>query len=382
MSYIDEKTGRRKLRIKVDDEKALKNSKFSKKNKELIKSFIKREKEDITASSTIAKKIHHLEAIDNYWINKPFNKLSRKDIRKLYKDLHENKILTKKKKFYSEDSKTSYLKTFRRLMKFMFRRKLYYDKSVSYEESFGDLKYKRNDDDREPTIFSMEQLKQMCSLASPKMRIVIALGGDAGARPEEMWNIHRKHITWDKNRQVYDVYINSPKKNSKGRTCDSPYFTDIIKYYLASFDLKPDDYVVKLDEYHINRQLKVLAKKIGVEAPKDKNLRKKSLSIYSLRHSSIQNFYDLYGGNLIYMANRYGWSPKSTPQRLDGYMARSKVNLPDSGELANQPKVTEIETRLRIKEVEIEMLNKKLEAHDRLFERFLKKEEKLKEFPK
>jgi len=362
MVRIDERTGRRKLRGKANWKKAIENSPFSKTDLNLIRQFLEYE-EPANEASTLKKKVDHLKAVSRWLNSKPFNALIQADIRTLYLSLKDNTIKTAKGENYSEENKKLILKSFYRFMRYIFRNQLHEDKTQNYELLFGDLKYKKNHDDREPVIIPQEKLKQMVNFASHNMKIILMLGGDSGLRPEELFNVKREHISWDNKNKIYNVFVNAPKTGSRRRTADLGFTSEVMKYWLETSDLKPSDFVVQLVPDYINRQLKEYCKRVGIESTNGK-----SISIYSLRHSSIQEYVELYRGNIVILANRYGWKYSTAPRRLEDYLARSKVGMPNAGELANQTKIEDVVTQLRVRDAEIEYMREQLKKIERFME--------------
>jgi integrase len=340
-----------------DYESRLSKSSLRKYNRDLVFKYLKyKEEKKFTKNITLIKYVTHFSTIEK-WFDKRFNEITRIDFEDVLLKLKKDEIINIRGDVYSEDSKECYLWDLRSLMKWIFMNGLYFEKNMNYDQVFGDTTYVKNRDESEPVIVELHKIKEAANKCGLKMKFLILLGFDSGARPSELYNIRRKDINWNKSKKSYEVYIRYPKVKSYKRNIDVPYCEEIINEYFNKYTFEPDEPVIKIKYKFANGYLKKLFREIGIEGN-----GKKKVNLYTLRHCSIQHYIELYKGNHQHLAIRYGWSLATVPKRISGYTARSSFALPDSFDLVNQSKIKDIEISMKIKNDEMEQMRHQLNS--------------------
>lgn len=307
------------------------------------------------------KALKSLRVVDS-WFNKDFTRITRKDMEDIILKLREDKIkkvhvMKGMSSVYSETTKNDYLKVFRKFMRWLFREGKY---KGDLQNFLSDFSYKQDrNKKKQPDILSLDQVSLLCDkLKSLKYRTAVLVFFDSGARPEELANIRIRDIEWDIKTRKYWTNIRYEKLNSHPRKIDLPYCTELLKKYLSSErkSAGPDEPLFIIS-------LKKLRDTIN---PVSKKLFGHNCNLYTLRHSSIQNYYDIYKGNLLWMANRYGWSYGNAAKELGTYANRSKVSLPDGSELAHQDKLGELTIDKTKMQTQIDIMSKQIENLEKM----------------
>lgn len=345
-------------------------------NKKLICEYLKHKASDPRIKQDGALYFHfqELKRAEEWYNHKPFNELTNKDYKELILRFKKAKPRTKKVKNYKSGVKKVLgkpmsdgvirrtLSTHKAFLKWLWR----YDYNTEKQASSFDKEFKEgyiwvvdNQDLEEPIIFTLEERTKVLSTFDEIIKnsrdhkqfnlwviskCVFGLCWDAGLRPQELFNLKREHITWDEHKNNYWLFVNHPKKGSQRRKIDLPYSTEVINEYLSQFEIKSNELFfkplsVKPSHYYraIEYKVKRVLKKVGID---------KKFNLYSLRHSSIQHYLELYQANYQALAKRYGWSFASVQARLHGYLARSQVNLPDSNHLRREDEIKKMKDQL------------------------------------
>jgi integrase len=285
------------------------------------------------------------------WFNKPFSEITREDCRNIIKKLinddfrRRNTLINCKNAGgkYSETTKKTYVKHLKQLSRWIYlesKNKPQFDENgrqLTFDQIFSCFTYQMDQDKiKEPEIISLHQAELISDTSNLKLGTLIMVGFDTGFRPEELWNIRIKDVQWDSDKKKYWIYCQFPKKNSKKRVIDVPLCTKWLNKYLA---INRDKKNGELDEPLFKVAYKYAGKYLK---NKCKELFGFRIDMYTLRHSSIQYYLEIYKRDFIALADRYGWSYGTVGKRLMDYLARSKVRLPDASELVRKDRVDEL----------------------------------------
>ncbi|MBS3099051.1 site-specific integrase [Candidatus Pacearchaeota archaeon] len=306
---------------KEDYEKALVHLKkdVSKKNYELIKTFLDASAIGKTARKNVSKKQVGMRArlkniflikVTAKFFKKDFDKLSVADMEKFVKALNENKIHKVNGKPYSEQTKSNV-----KITLILFLRYTIKDASRLAElTDWIETGYKK----KEIPSLSEEEVKKLFSKCNTlQQKVLIAVLFDTGSRIEEFLNIRLADIIEVKGDVPYfKVTLREEFSKTQGRTIGLFWkpTTEILRQWLEEHPTKN-----KLDSqlfpstYHGVR--KVLHK-IG------KRALGKSVNPHLFRHSSA-TYYASQTLDYFQMCKRYGWSIGSSMPHT--YIDRSGI---------------------------------------------------------
>ncbi len=358
--------------------KKLKNSMvILPKNKELILEFLSYKKESnprITASRLL-RLISTFITCES-WFNKPFSEVTRQDCQEVIRKLIDNEFKYKntlknagnERANYSEITKQDYIKNLKQLFRWIYyesKNKPQYDENgrqFSFDQVFMGFTYLIDQDKlKEPEIITLDQAELIADSSNLNLGTLLMVGFDSGFRPEELWNIRIKDVQWDSDKKKYWIYCQFPKKNSKKRVVDIPLCTKWLNKYLA---LNKDKKKGNLDEPLFKIKYKYARKYLSYKC---NDLFGFGIDMYTLRHSSIHYYLEIYNRDFIALADRYGWSYGTVGERLKDYLARSKVRLPDASELVRKDRVDELKGENDELKAKLNLIEQKLdrEAEER-----------------
>lgn len=229
--------------------------------------------------------------------------------------LNRDKIRQKDKRPYSGSSKSD-------LKKFI---KQYYkhtrgnDENYPPEVSWIRTRIAKDEQPKEKEILSQEQAVKLAnSFRKPEFKIMTLLLFDSGFRIQEMLSVMKKNITFepfdDEGNKCFWIKCNVSKTDT--RNIPVQLFTEDIRDFLNSSyvqGLKDDDLLFPVRYDYYRQTLKETAKK----------LFNKVITAHSLRHSSATLYAKLYAGDMIALANRYGWTYSS--KELKTYIRKSQA---------------------------------------------------------
>lgn len=307
------------------------------------------------------KMLNHLAVLDGL-VDVPFFKVDKEHLRSLVTRFRNDEIQKstrlpsnlRKNQNYGETTKRDFLKIFRHFERWLVHEDLYKGKNpIFMNDRF--LWYNRKDVRPEPVILTQKQIETLIpEFHGAENKAAITLMFDIGSRPEETFNIRYKDVTWDAEKKKYFVQIRFNKENSYPRTVDAPFSTEALNAYLATDEAKQkdgDSPLFTISPVKLRQKLQYFARKLF-------NL---DVDLYTLRHSSIQMWLEFYGGSVVWMANRFGWSYASAPAELKTYLARSKCLIPDRQELARVDTIGELtnenfRTKVQLEQVQTQMM--------------------------
>lgn len=352
-----EVTSRVKLRKQLSKEdviKFLNATEINQVNKKLINDFLEFKSTEVSKGiktvlsfETLKWYVSYLRIIEKIINGKPHTELNREDCKNIMNFLVNDKELTPR-------GKCNCVKAHKTLLRWLWNEGLnkvikIKGRNATFDQVFYDYGWRMQEDEKEPLIIDNEQALNIHDWLMSKEKeyfknkayytaykylmaaLFLRLGWDFGGRPEELFNIRKEHLVWDEEHEKYWVYCQYHKKNSQKRNVDIPYCTDILKEYHERINIYTP--LLNLESNILfNVKLKAAIPNIVKKAMKELNIKGK-FTLYTLRHSSIQHYTELYKGNIIALAARYGWSLAKAPERLKDYLARSKIGKPDAQSL-------------------------------------------------
>ncbi len=168
-----------------------------------------------------------------------------------------------------------------------------------------------------PTTSQDDIMKVAAQFDKLEYRILTLMFFDSGFRKSEMFSALKKDLTWD----VFDedgnkcFWIKCNESKTEPRTIPIQLFTEDIKAFVNGVYYKSLNNDNKLFNVNYGSYLKML----GNASSKAISIK---LNIQCLRHSSATLYAQLLHGDLIALANRYGWSYSA--KELKTYVRRSK----------------------------------------------------------
>ena len=348
-----------------------KSKKINPENKRLILEFLEYKK-DSNPRITLSRLDRLLSTFITCesWFNKPFSEITKEDCKIVIKKLINNEFKRKislgnikaNNDDYSETTKKDYIKNLKQLLRWIYyesKNKPQIDergKELTYDQIFSNFVYQIDQDRiKEPTIITLDQAEVIAEKSSLTLGTIMMLSFDSGFRPEELWNIRIKDVKWEEEKKKYWIYCQFPKKGSKKRVVDVPLCTKWLNRYLTSNEDNRNG-LFDAPLFRISYKYASL-----YFAKKCEGLFGYKIDMYTLRHSSIQYYLEIYNRDFIALADRYGWSYGSVGDRLKDYLARSKVRLPDASALVRKDKIDDMKKENESLKSKIELIEQKLQ---------------------
>ncbi len=128
-----------------------------------------------------------------------------------------------------------------------------------------------------------EEIKQLCDNAKYQYRVLITFLFDTGIRaPTELVNVKVSDLFND----CKELNIREETSKTFGRRIKLMFCHGLLKEYIKEEDLKPDDFLFKINHHVVNRYLKRLAEKILGDKPSPAGAKYSELTMYDFRHCS------------------------------------------------------------------------------------------------
>lgn len=251
---------------------------------------------------------------------KDFSKAKRADIEKFTDDLNRNHFLKLDGQQYSGNAKSDIKKFIKQFFKW------YKGNNEAYPPEVAWLKTKigKNEKPEDKPVLSLEEVSRFAHYFKKiELRLLALILFDSGFRIAEALSIKKKDLTFEPfedDKKCFWVFCNESK--TLKRKVDIPLFTeDIAAFVNSSYyqSLKDDEPIFRLSYSDIIKNFKrASAQLFGV----DKSGHPlKVITPHCLRHSSATFYSVQYEGNMVQIAQRYGWSYSS--DELKTYIRRS-----------------------------------------------------------
>lgn len=300
------------------------------KNRQLILSFIEDCRKGKTIKNRAKKKISpgrllkytsELKKLSE-WFNKPFDKVTEKDVERVIENLEEDKykIKSKKPKSYSEKTKLDFKKDLKKFFKWLFEEGEKYHTLTSWIDTHEEI--------REIPALSREEVEKLSDACRTRDKALIMILFDSGARIGELLNIRIGDLTRKNEGNYYMVRIKHSK--TKPRTISIPMCTVILDNWLSVHPQKDDP---KAQLFPIGYDaLRIFLKRLG------RKILKKDINPHLLRHSSAT--YYCHKLNQYQLCYRYGWSMASKqPAR---YIDREGIHEEDTAKLIKTDEISRV----------------------------------------
>jgi len=245
-------------------------------------------------------------------LNKDFEKITRDDLEKLVTAMHRNRFRKVDGKEFSGSTKSDIKKFLKQFFKWYKGDNEAYPKEVSWIRS----RISKDELPKEKSVISMGDAVSLAnSFHKIETRILVLVLFDGGFRIQEMLSMTKKDVTWeeyDETQKCFWIQCNQSK--TERRKIPIPLFTEDVKdFFNSSYfkNLKDTDLVFPISYAYFLRKLE----------ENSKSLLKLKISPHCLRHSSATHYAREFDGNMVMLAERYGWTYSS--KELRTYIRRS-----------------------------------------------------------
>ncbi len=242
----------------------------------------------------------------------PYSKATRDDIEDLVNRLHTDQFVKQDGKPFSGSTKSDIKKFLKQFFKWYKGDNEFYPKEVSWIKT----RISKDEQPKEKPVLSIFEVEKVASAFKKiEFKTLTLCLFDSGFRIDELLSTRKKDITWEIfEGQQKCFWIKCNKSKTEVRKVPIPLFTEDLKTFFNSLyfkELKNDDkafqisyvsYLIRLGK----SSMKVLGKKITPHA---------------LRHSSATYYAKEFDGNMMLLADRYGWTYSS--KELRTYIRRS-----------------------------------------------------------
>jgi len=236
---------------------------------------------------------HNKLFLENF--SKPLTKLTKKDLHKLEREIHEGKILKRNgKKFRAFGN---YIKDFKVFWNWGLRTNHFKENIVE------DITSKV---DKPSWVYlSEKQIRDFFNRLSFDYRVICFLMYDTGMRVTEVNSIKIKDFSED----FTKLTISDEISKTFGRTINLKLSTQLIKEHVKEHDLKEEDYFLIKKPFTINKYLRYhCEKQFGknkISSPKSRG-KYNEFTLYDIRHNSACFWFNKYPTHkgLMY---RFGW---------------------------------------------------------------------------
>jgi len=291
----------------------------------------------------------------NKHLKKDFQKITKKQLHKLFNDMSDGKILKENKTPYRDTG--DYVKNIKTFWKWMIKTKKVVE---DITEDLSRASYKKS----KPSwvYLTHEQMKKLIDSARGDYRALLLFLYDSGIRPQEAYRIKVSDISFGD-----DILLNIPETREDGnkvsktfeRTIKLKNSGSLIKQYIQDQELKSDDYLVVPNQFTFNKYIRTLSKRLfGEKLTKARGYTHK-LRLYDIRHISAIFWLDKYKRNQDLMY-RFGWSREDKIYYYSEFLGR-RDKIDDEDMITSEDKTKyEKERGIYLEKVElIEKLLKK-----------------------
>ena len=277
---------------------------------------------------------HNKLFLENF--KKPLVKLNKKDLHNFEKDIDNGKILKRNGEKYTAFG--NYIKDFKVFWGWMIR-----TKKVK-ENIAEDITSKT---DKPSWVYlSDEQIKEFFNQLSLDYRTICWFMYDTGMRVTEAVNVKVEDFSDD----FKQVTIREETAKTFGRTINLKLSVELVKEYIKSNNLQPEDYFIEKAPFTINKYLRYHSSKLfgadNISHPKAKG-KYKEFTLYDIRHNSSifwLNRYPTHKG-LMY---RFGWRQTDKIEYYSGFLGiKDEITDTDMVLSEDRDKIYKLENELQ-----------------------------------
>ena len=238
-----------------------------------------------------------LRNFDGWMQGKEFREINEQDMRDFVEKLEDGILVSPLTgKEYAETTKATIKKVIRKFWKWLKGKNEFYPKEVVWMDTYEPRP--------EGQIYSIDELQLMKdSFTKFKMRTLVMLMFDSGARINEILNLKIKDIVYPnaQSRYVSINITNSIAKSGNGRTIGLYLSSIYLLKYIEKHHTDPNNKEAYLFNYsydairtkHYQKGMKVLGKSVTPH-----RIRASSATYYATRIKTYQNFCYRFGWNL------------------------------------------------------------------------------------
>jgi len=298
-----------------------------KENKDLILEFLRDCELGKTIKKGQKKKIHTIRLLRlayalmqlSRWFNKPFSKVTQKDMENFILKLENGKIKTKKGKSFTSESQITIKKIIRKFYKWLLGNSVNYPDLVIWIDTSGKIP--------EIESISRDKINKIINkTGNIKHKALLYFMFDSGARPDEALNIKVKDLIEKDNFYKVRIVYSKTKPRTISVNLATPYLKDWLKEHPEEDD--PESYIFSFSYNSMVKILVRLGKKIKIK-----------LNPRILRHSSAT-----YYANIIrsraQLCYRYGWALSSAMP--DRYIDRNGLLEEETSEAVKVDEISKI----------------------------------------
>ena len=210
-----------------------------------------------------------------------------------------------------------------------------------------------------------EQIKKLCDNALFEYKVLIMFLFDTGIRaPTEMLNIKVSDFFND----FKELNIREETSKTFGRRIKLMLCTKLIKDYVKTKGLKPENYLFNISPCAINQYLKRLARRVLGDGISEAGQKFSELTMYDFRHNSCCYWLPRYKSESA-LKYRFGWK-KSEKIHYYSELLGMTDTISEEDLLIDVTKI-EIETRLEKAEKENKILHERIDSLEQYMNKFM-----------
>jgi len=320
-------------------------------------------------------KLRGISIFLNKYLKKDFEKITKKDLHKLFDDMFKGEILKENKKPYRNVG--DFIKNSKTFWGWMLRKK------IIKKDLTEDLSVASYEKGKPPwTYLTHEEVKILIDNARGDYRALILFLYDSGVRPQEAYRLYVSDLEFKEDETLLTI----PDRRENGdrvsktfqRTIKLKTSGKLLKNYIQINNLKSNDLLIIHRQEAFNKYLRQLSKKLfGVKITKARG-RTDQLKLYDIRHLSAIFWLDRYRTqkDLMY---RFGWKREDKILYYSEFLGR-RDKIGDEDMLTTEDK-TLLERQSEELKKEVEKIMKKSnlqsEALNLIFEVFSKRGKKI-----
>lgn len=302
---------------------------------------------------------HNKLFLENF--KKPLLKLSKQDLHNLENDIEKGKILKRNGEKFTAFG--NYIKDFKAFWSWMLR-----TKRVS-EKITEDITSKTKKPDW--VFLTEQQIKTFFNELDLDYRVYCWFMYDSGMRVTELNSIKIRDFSDD----FTKVTINDSSAKTFGRTINLKLSTQLVKDFINTYKLTPNDFFLRKKVFAMNRYLKRHCSKLfgkdKVSHPKSKGLYG-NFTLYDIRHNSVCYWFNRYPTHkgLMY---RFGWRKPDKIEYYSNFLGvNDEITDGDMVLAEDKSKLYKLEDENKKIKAQSDKIVKKLEYYDDLFKQLAK----------